>query len=66
MTLAIAGGALLGLAAGVPDMAVPEVVTGAGAVALLGGLLGTGNKLAKARYEILRKHPMAYMYEIAH
>jgi len=64
VTLAIAGGALLGLAAVAPDMPMPEVVTGAGAVALLGGLLGTGNKLAKARYEILRKHPMAYMYEI--
>jgi hypothetical protein len=64
VTLAVAGGALLGLAAGVPDMPMPEVITGAGAVALVGGLLGTGNKLAKARYEILRKHPMAYLYEV--
>ena len=64
VTLAIAGGALLGLAAGVPDLAMPEVVTGAGGVALVGGMLGTGNKLAKARYDILRKHPMAYLYEV--
>ncbi|MDX0177377.1 hypothetical protein [Sinorhizobium meliloti] len=64
VTLAVAGGALLGLAAGVPDMPMPEVVTGAGAVALVGGLLGIGNKLAKTRYEILRKHPMANLYEV--
>ena len=65
LTLAIAGGALLGAAAGIPDIPVPEVVTGAGSAAMLGGLLGTGNKLAKARYDILRKHPMAYLYEVS-
>jgi len=65
VTLTVAGGALLGLAGGVPHMPMPEVVTGVGAIALVGGLLGTGNKLAKARYEILRKHPMAYLYEVS-
>jgi len=41
------------------------VITGAGAIALLGGMLGTGNKLAKARYDVMRKHPIAYLYEVA-
>jgi len=65
LTLTIAGGGLLAAAASVPHVPAPEVITGAGAVALLGGLFGTGNKLAKARYDVMRKHPMAYLYEVA-
>lgn len=63
LTFTIAGGGLLAaaLTKGIP---VPEVLTGVGSAALIGGLLGTGNKLAKARYDILRKHPMAYLYEV--
>jgi hypothetical protein len=64
LTLAVAGGALLSAAAGIPDIPMPEVVTGTGGVALLGGVLGTGNRLARARRDILRTHPMAYLYEI--
>lgn len=64
LTFTIAGGGLLAAAANPSLFPVPEVLTGAGAVALIGGVLGTGNKLAKARYEVLRKHPMAYLYEL--
>lgn len=63
LTLTIAGGGFLAAAAS-SSLPVPEVLTGAGAVALIGGVLGTGNKLAKARYDVLRKHPMAYLYEL--
>lgn len=65
LTLTIAGGALLAAATGGPHVPAPEVITGAGAVALLGGMFGTGNKLAKARYDVMRKHPMAYLYQVA-
>ena len=65
LTLTIAGGGLLAAAIGDPHMPLPEVITGAGAIALLGGMLGTGNKLAKARYDVMRKHPIAYLYEVA-
>jgi hypothetical protein len=63
ITLAIAGATLLGSAT-IPDMPIPQVVTGAGTAALLGGVVGTGNRFAKSRYDILRKHPTAYLYEI--
>jgi hypothetical protein len=42
----------------------PEVVTATGAVVTLGGLLATRSKFLKARGDILRKHPMAYLYEL--
>ena len=62
-TLVLAGGTLLAAAAGAA-LHLPEVLTGAGAVATVGGVLTAGNKLARARYETLRKHPMAYLYEV--
>ena len=63
VALVIAGGALLA-AAGASEFHMPEVLTGAGSAVLLGGFLNTGNKLAKARYDVLRKHSMAYLYEL--
>jgi hypothetical protein len=63
ITLALAGGALLTSAAA-GHFAMPEVLSGSGGAVLLGGLLSSGNKLAKSRREILRKHPISYLYEI--
>lgn len=65
LALTIAGGGLLATGLGVPHVPAPEVITGAGAIAMLGGMLGTGNKLARTRYDVMRKHPMAYLYEVA-
>jgi hypothetical protein len=65
LALTIAGGGLLAAAFSVPQVPAPEVISGTGAIAMLGGMLGTGNKLAKARYDVMRKHPMAYLYEVA-
>lgn len=45
-------------------MALPQAIAGTGGAVLLGGLLQSGNKLAKARYDILRKHPTAYLYQL--
>jgi len=64
LTLAVAGSGLLAAGLGLHNTPVPEVLTAGGAAALLGGTLGTGNKFAKARYDVLRKHPMAYLYEV--
>lgn len=63
ITLAIAGGAFVSSAIS-GHRSMPEVLSGSGAAVLLRGLLGSGSKLAKSRREILRKHPMAYLYEI--
>lgn len=64
ITLVLAGGALLAAAATTGHFPMPEVIAGSGGAVLLGGLLGTGNKLAKSRRDVLRKHPMAYLYEV--
>lgn len=63
ITLAVAGGAFLADTLS-GHISLPGVLSGSGAAVLLGGLLGSGTKLAKARREVLRKHPMAYLYEI--
>ncbi|KQQ56386.1 hypothetical protein ASF69_16590 [Rhizobium sp. Leaf311] len=65
VALVVAGGGLLGAAAGLPGIPIPQVVGLGGGAALLAGLLGSGNKLAKARYDVLRKHPMAYLHELS-
>jgi hypothetical protein len=48
------------------NFAVPGVVSGTGGIVSLGGLLSNSTRLAKARRETLRKHPMAYLYELQH
>jgi hypothetical protein len=63
LTLVIAGGALF-TAATAAQFHMPEVIAGGGGLVLLGGLLGTANKLGKSRYDVLRKHPMAYLYQL--
>jgi hypothetical protein len=68
MTFFLAGGALF--AAGVVSAAVaapiviPAALTLTGAPATVGGVLSVANKYAAKRKEILRNHPMAYLYEI--
>lgn len=64
ITLTLAGIALLGGPVIGQHIAIPEVISGAGGAVLLGGALGTELKLSKSRREILRKHPMAYLYEV--
>jgi hypothetical protein len=64
IALVVAGGALLAAANTVP-FAIPAVVSGGGAIAVLGGVFGTANKFAKSRYEIMRKHPMAYLHRLS-
>jgi hypothetical protein len=63
-TLVVAAGALA-TAATAAHFHMPEVIAGTGGAVLLGGALGVGNKLAKARYDLLRKHPMAYLYQLS-
>ncbi|NQE61406.1 hypothetical protein [Caulobacter sp. RHG1] len=43
---------------------VPEVLGASGASIALGGILSAQTKLATARRTVLRRHPMAYLYEI--
>src|SRR5213594_3956669 len=40
------------------------VVTAAGAPVTIGGAVSAGNRFFKARAEILRKHPLALLYEL--
>ncbi|WP_296614601.1 hypothetical protein [Sphingomonas sp.] len=68
LTFALAGGALLAAgvvaAAAAAPIVIPAALTLTGAPATIGGMLSTSNKYAAKRREILRKHPMAYMYEV--
>lgn len=48
---------------GVPVPLLGAVSTG-GAMAMVGGLIGAGNKYLSDRRAIMRKHPMAYVYEL--
>jgi hypothetical protein len=47
---------------GVP-LALEGVITAGGAPAAIGGLLGLRNKYLKERQALMKKHPMAYLYE---
>jgi hypothetical protein len=60
--LAVGGLAVAGLAAA--HFPIPEAFTMAGAPATVGGLLGVGSKFGAKRRDVLRKHPMAYLYQI--
>lgn len=61
IALAIAGAGMLAYATG--NVPMPEVISGGGGAALLGGLLNTHFTFAQSRRDILAKHPMAYLYE---
>jgi hypothetical protein len=39
------------------------IITAAGAPVAIGGLLGVRNKYLKERQSVMKKHPMAYLYE---
>jgi hypothetical protein len=41
------------------------VVEIGGSAATIGGVAATSNKYFQARHEILRKHPMAYLYSLS-
>lgn len=56
--------AVLGSAALMGIDVMPEVIGPAGGAVALAGALGPVNKLAKARLDVLQKHPMAYLYEL--
>jgi hypothetical protein len=47
---------------GVP-LPIEQVVTATGAPVAIGGLFGVRNKYLKDRQAVLKKHPMAYLYE---
>ncbi len=40
------------------------VLTAAGVPATIGGVISANSKWSKARADILKKHPMAYLYEL--
>jgi len=42
---------------------LPDVVTPAGAIASIGGLLLSKSKYVNARRKVLREHPVSYLYE---
>jgi hypothetical protein len=44
-------------------LALEGVITAAGVPAAIGGLLGVRNKYLKERQSVMKKHPMAYLYE---
>jgi hypothetical protein len=66
VTTVAALGTVASWVCGVP-LALPGIVpVGGGAIATIGGLLGTRNKYLKSRQAILKEHPMAYLYEMRH
>lgn len=66
VTLAIAGAATVGAALAPPPFALPALIGGpTGAVSLVAGVAAAHNKFSKTRYEIMRKHPTAYLYQLA-
>lgn len=60
----LAGVGLVG-AALAAKFSVPEAVAVVGGPAAIGGVIGVANKFGSKRREVLRKHPMAYLYEVA-
>jgi hypothetical protein len=42
---------------------LPDVVTGTGALASIGGLIASKSKYVNARRKVLREHPVSYLYE---
>jgi hypothetical protein len=42
---------------------MPDVVTGTGALASIGGLIASKSKYVNARRKVLREHPVSYLYE---
>jgi hypothetical protein len=63
VTLALMGGAAA-VAAFVPGVPMPEAAAISAIALPFVGVLGSTSKLAKARREVLAKHPMAYLFEL--
>jgi hypothetical protein len=66
MLTALAGVGTVASAAFAVAIPILGVVTAAGIPATIAGVAGTANKYFSARKAIMQKHPMAYMYELAH
>ena len=43
---------------------LPDVVSASGGVVSIGGLLALRTKFVKSRHDVLKNHPMAYLYEL--
>jgi hypothetical protein len=43
---------------------LPDVVSASEGPVTIGGLLALKTKFAKSRRDVLKKHPMAYLYEL--
>ena len=63
-TLVLAAGAAAAAAVIGAPILVPGAIAGSGGLVSLGGFLGTANKFGKARRDLMRKHSMAYLYEV--
>lgn len=60
LTVLLGVGAVASAVAGLP---MPNVLTAGGAAATIGGILATRAKFVSKRRQILRDHPMSYLYE---
>ena len=65
LAFVLAGSAVAATALVGAHVAVPEALTMAGAPATIGGILGVASTFGAKRREVLRKHPMAYLYQVA-
>lgn len=63
-TVAFVFGAVAAGTAVAASAPMPEVFTAAGGAAAIGGIVSVANKFGAKRREVLRKHPMAYLYEL--
>lgn len=62
VSLIAGAGTVATIAFGAP-LALAGVVTAAGAPATIGGVFASRGKFLKSRAELMRKHPLAYLYE---
>ncbi len=62
VTVLTATGTVASWLFGVP-LALEGVITAAGTPVAIGGLMGVHNKYLKEREAVMKKHPMAYLYE---
>ncbi len=63
ITFVLAGAGLVG-AALAAQFSIPAAVGAIGGPAAIGGVIGVATKFGAKRRDVLRKHPMAYLYEI--
>ncbi|MCJ2105915.1 hypothetical protein MKK70_11115 [Methylobacterium sp. E-041] len=63
MSAVAATASFIAASKGVP-LDIPGVWNAAGSAITIGGILSTQNKFASSRAAIMKKHPMAYLYEL--